>query len=279
MDLNFKKMHGLGNDFVIIDSREKDIKISEELINKLSDRKTGAGCDQLITINKSVSGEDVKIDIYNPNGDRAEACGNGTRCVAKLLFEEKFLIFPDLRKTEPTIKILSDAGVLEAKYNNNGLISVNLGKLSTDWRKIPLVRKMDTLNIPIELDGFSKGVAVNIGNPHVVFFGSNIKNFDLNYHGPIIENHEFFINKTNVEIVEIVNKNKISMRVWERGAGMTLACGSGACAAVYAGMKKNLLSNKVEVVLEKGSLNILINNDEATMTGPAELSFEGSIFI
>ena len=154
-----------------------------------------------------------------------------------------------------------------------------MGKLHTKWDKIPLTKEMDTMNVPIEVEGFSLGVAVNIGNPHIVFFGNIINEIDLNNVGPKIENHEFFPNKTNVEFIKILNENKIQMRVWERGAGITLACGSGACAAVYAGIKKNLLSNNVEVVLAKGSLHILIQNDEAIMTGPAEISFKGTILI
>ena len=163
--IKFIKMHGLGNDFVIIDKRSSNIKITENLIKKLSDRRTGAGCDQLITINKSNDeNADVAIEIFNPSGDRAEACGNGTRCVAKLLFDEKQNI--------NSLKILSDAGILNAKHNEEN-ISINMGKISTDWKIIPLSDELDTLNVPIKIDGFSNGVAVNIGNPHVVFFGSS----------------------------------------------------------------------------------------------------------
>ena len=268
--IEFIKMHGLGNDFVIIDNRVDSILVTPSIINKLSDRKFGAGCDQIITINKSIGEEDARIEIFNPNGDKAEACGNGTRCVAKLLFEEN---------KKKSINILSDAGILNATYKNENNISVNMGKLHTKWDKIPLTKEMDTMNVPIEVVGFSLGVAVNIGNPHIVFFGDTINKIDLNNVGPNIENHEFFPNKTNVEFIKILNENKIQMRVWERGAGITLACGSGACAAVYAGMKKNLLSNNVEVILAKGSLHILIQNDMAIMTGPAEISFKGTIII
>ena len=135
------------------------------------------------------------------------------------------------------------------------------------------------LNIPIDIEGLSNGVAVNIGNPHIVLFGKNIKNIKLEKIGPLIEKNKLFPNRTNVEIVEVINKKKIEMRVWERGVGITLACGSGACAAVYAGQLKNLLENNVEVVLERGSLHIKIENDEALMTGPAEISFHGKIII
>lgn len=267
--IDFIKMHGLGNDFVIIDKRVKNIEITKDLINKLSDRKTGAGCDQLITINTTKDKNiHAHIEIFNPSGDRAEACGNGTRCVAKLLFNESEL---------NQIQILSDAGILNAKKIDSDNISVNLGKLSTNWEKIPLAKEIDSLNIPINIDGFGYGVAVNIGNPHCVFFGKNIKDIDLNNIGPRVENHELFPNKTNVEIIEIINKRKIKMRVWERGVGLTLACGSGACASVYAGQLKNILENNVEVQLERGSLFINIINDEAIMTGPAEISFYGNI--
>jgi diaminopimelate epimerase len=154
-----------------------------------------------------------------------------------------------------------------------------MGKMTTDWKKIPLSEEMDPLNIPIEVEGFDKGVAVNIGNPHIVFFGKSIENINLNQIGPKIEKHNFFPNKTNVEFIEILNSNKIKMKVWERGAGVTLACGSGACAAVYAGWKKKLLESSAEVQLEKGSLYINIIDEEAIMTGPAEISYNGNIQI
>ena len=269
--INFIKMHGLGNDFVIIDQRISQINITKDIINKLSDRKSGAGCDQLITINSyNYDNIDAKIEIFNPSGDRAEACGNGTRCVAKILFEEL--------KTKK-IRILSDAGILRASTEDNLNISVNLGNISHDWKKIPLSVNIDTLNIPIQINGLGNGVAINVGNPHVVFILDNIDSVDLEKIGPEIENNKLFPNKTNVEIIQIINRKKIKMRVWERGAGLTLACGSGACASVYAGQLKKLLDNNIEVQLERGSLYISIVNQEAIMTGPAEISFYGNINI
>ena len=269
--INFIKMHGLGNDFVIIDKRYLNVSITKDFISKLSDRKSGAGCDQLITINSSEQLKvDAVIEIFNPNGDKAEACGNGTRCIAKLLLDET-------EKKE--ISILSDSGILKATKKNDSNISVNLGKLTTEWDKIPLSEKIDTLNIPIKINGFSNGIAVNIGNPHIVFFGKDIDDVDLAKLGPIIENNKLFPNKTNVEIIEVLSNKKIKMRVWERGVGITLACGSGACASVYAGQLKKLLDNNVEVQLERGSLFINIEKNEAILTGPAEISFYGSIEI
>ena len=245
------------------------VEINNNLIQKLSDRRTGAGCDQVITINNSMDeNADVAIDIFNPSGDRAEACGNGTRCVAKLLFNEQNDI--------EYLKIKSDAGMLIAKKIDNK-ISINMGKISSNWKTIPLIKEMDTFNIPIFIEGFSKGVGVNVGNPHVVFFGNSINNLDLHQLGPKVENHKFFPDKINVEFIEIVSSKKIKMKVWERSAGETLACGSGACAAVYAGWKKNLIENQVEVQLAKGSLHIEIKNEEAIMIGPAEISYKGYI--
>ena len=269
--INFLKMHGLGNDFVIIDKRRSKINITKKIINKLSDRKSGAGCDQLITINNGTTNNvDAKIEIFNPSGDKAEACGNGTRCVAKILFDE-------LKKDK--INILSDAGILYAEKKDGINISVNLGKLSTNWKDIPMLEEMNTLDVPIKIKNCSNGVAVNIGNPHIVFFGKDIDNINLHEIGPEIENHKFFPKKINVELIEILNNNKIKMRVWERGVGITLACGSGACASVYAGYIKKFLNNDVEVLLNRGSLFVKIENESAIMTGPAEISYAGYINI
>ncbi|SVD35502.1 uncharacterized protein METZ01_LOCUS388356, partial [marine metagenome] len=182
--INFIKMHGLGNDFVIIDRRFNITKITKQVISKLSDRKTGAGCDQVITIdNKTSDNHDACIQIFNPNGDSAEACGNGTRCVAKILFNEN---------NSSNIKLKSIAGILDAQKVNDKLISVNLGKISHNWEDIPLATKVNTINLPIKLENLSTGVAVNVGNPHVVFFGKNIEKFNLEKFGPQIENDSLF---------------------------------------------------------------------------------------
>ncbi len=269
--IQFIKMHGLGNDFVIIDRRNIHVEINKDIIFKLSDRRMGAGCDQVITIDNNISSDhDARIQIFNPNGDRAEACGNGTRCVAKLLFEEKNI---------SNVRLQSLAGILKAQKITNDIISVNLGKLSHNWKDIPLARKVDTLNMPIKLDNFMPGVAVNIGNPHIIFFGKDINSFDLNSFGPQIENNDLFPEKTNVEIVEVVNSKVLKMRVWERGAGITFACGSGACASVYASMLKGMTDSDVKVKLAKGSLQVKIQNNEAIMMGPAEETFRGYIEI
>ena len=270
-NLEFIKMHGLGNDFVIIDRRKLKLTINKNFIKKISDRKTGAGCDQIITIeNSNKSNIDAKILIYNASGDSAEACGNGARCVAKILSNE-------FRKNN--IIIESNNKKLSAEINKKN-VSINMGKINMLWNKIPLSKKLDTKNIPINVINFSRGFAINIGNPHVVFFGDNLDKFDIKKIGSKIENHNFFPNKTNVEFVKIINRKKIKMRVWERGVGETLACGSGACASVFAAYTKNLVDKNCEVVVKKGSLFIKINkNNELILTGPVEISYIGKIEI
>ena len=246
--IEFIKMHGLGNDFVIIDNRINSILITPSIINKLSNRKFGAGCDQLITINKSIGDEDARIEIFNPNGDKAEACGNGTRCVAKLLFEES---------KKKSINILSEAGILNATYKNENNISVNMGKLHTKWNKIPLIKGMDTMNIPIEIEGFSLGVAVNIGNPHIVFFVNNIESYDIKKIGPEIENNNLFPERCNVTLAKKINDNSFKIKVWERGAGLTKACGTAACATAVAANINGLTKSCAK---EVGTMGITVNS-------------------
>ena len=268
--LKFIKMHGLGNDFIIIDKRRKNININKKIIKKISNRKTGIGCDQVIIINKSPTKKVIaKIRIFNADGSEAESCGNGIRCVSKLL----------LKNIKKNVIILeSIVGKLKASLNKNGNISVNMGTIKENWKNIPISKKMNNRNIPINIKNFSKGFAINIGNPHIVFFGKKINNLNLSIIGPRIENHNLFPNKINVEFIEVINRKKIKMRVWERAVGETLACGSGACAAVYAGLKKEIIEKKCEVILKKGSLFINIaKNNEVVMTGPAKISYHGKI--
>jgi len=262
----FIKMHGLGNDFVVIDSTKNQYTISKSSIQLISDRRFGVGCDQVIEMKPSAK-EDIYMKIYNSDGTEAEACGNAARCVAGLLFASN-------QKKEVSIETV--AGVLKAESEEDGLIKVDMGKPSFFWKDIPL--SSDISHISFEELSLINGLAVNMGNPHIVFFVKDINEVDINKVGPLVENSSYFPEKVNVEVCQIINKSKIKVTVWERGAGKTLACGTGACAALVAAYKNNLTDPTAEIVLNGGSLNITwnVNSDEhVIMSGPIAVSFLG----
>ena len=262
----FIKMHGLGNDFVVIDSTKSQYTINKSSIQLISDRRFGVGCDQVIEMKPSAK-EDIYMKIYNSDGTEAEACGNAARCVAGLLFASN-------QKKEVSIETV--AGVLKAESEEDGLIKVDMGKPSFFWKDIPL--SSDISHISFEELSLINGLAVNMGNPHIVFFVKDINEVDINKVGPLVENSSYFPEKVNVEVCQIINKSKIKVTVWERGAGKTLACGTGACAALVAAYKNNLTDPTAEIVLNGGSLNITwnVNSDEhVIMSGPIAVSFLG----
>jgi len=262
----FIKMHGLGNDFVVIDSTKNQYTINKSSIQIISDRRFGVGCDQVIEMKPSAK-EDIYMKIYNSDGTEAEACGNAARCVAGLLFASN-------QKKEVSIETV--AGVLKAESEEDGLIKVDMGKPSFFWKDIPL--SSDISHISFEELSLINGLAVNMGNPHIVFFVKDINEVDINKVGPLVENSSYFPEKVNVEVCQIINKSKIKVTVWERGAGKTLACGTGACAALVAACKNNLADPTAEIVLNGGSLNITwnVNSDEhVIMSGPIAVSFLG----
>jgi diaminopimelate epimerase len=262
----FIKMHGLGNDFVVIDSTKNQYTINKSSIQLISDRRFGVGCDQVIEMKPSAK-EDIYMKIYNSDGTEAEACGNAARCVAGLLFASN-------QKKEVSIETV--AGVLKAESEEDGLIKVDMGKPSFFWKDIPL--SSDISHISFEELSLINGLAVNMGNPHIVFFVKDIHEVDINKVGPLVENSSYFPEKVNVEVCQIINKSKIKVTVWERGAGKTLACGTGACAALVAAYKNNLTDPTAEIVLNGGSLNITwnVNSDEhVIMSGPIAVSFLG----
>ena len=262
----FIKMHGLGNDFVVIDSTKNQYTINKSSIQLISDRRFGVGCDQVIEMKPSAK-EDIYMKIYNSDGTEAEACGNAARCVAGLLFASN-------QKKEVSIETV--AGVLKAESEEDGLIKVDMGKPSFFWKDIPL--SSDISHISFEELSLINGLAVNMGNPHIVFFVKDINEVDINKVGPLVENSSYFPEKVNVEVCQIINKSKIKVTVWERGAGKTLACGTGACAALVAAYKNNLTDPTAEIVLNGGSLNITwnVNSDEhVIMSGPIAVSFLG----
>lgn len=272
MKISFTKMQGLGNDFIIIDYIEN--MDYSKLSKKMCDRHFGIGADGLIVINPKDmqnSNTDCAWYIYNSDGTQAQMCGNGIRCFAKYMYENKFI-------TKNKFKINTLAGIIEVEILKNDKIRVNMGKPILEKEKIPFIGK-ETSNFPIVIDNtcFSAN-AISMGNPHcVIFTNENIYTLSEIF-GKEIEHNKLFPEKTNVEFVKIISKSKIEISVWERGCGITLACGTGSCASVAAGILNNLLDENVEVKLPGGILNIEWSKDKNSpifMTGNAEFSFIG----
>jgi len=263
MEFKAFKMDGLGNDFVIVDQRKNQFELSKDQIKKICDRNF-IGCDQLIFIKKN-SKIDAGMEFYNSDGSTSGACGNGTRCVAYLLSKE-------MNKNK--IVLWTETGNLESKILGEKIVETKIDSVKTKWNEIPLLKELDTKNLNYKIiDKNNKehfgGTAVNVGNPHIVFFINNIENFDLEKIGPEIENDKLFPEKCNVTLAKIVNENHIKVKVWERGAGLTKACGTAACATAYAAKINCKVKNKTEIEFEMGKLSIFIDKDESIfMSGP-----------
>ncbi|MBT5570171.1 MAG: diaminopimelate epimerase [Alphaproteobacteria bacterium] len=267
----FIKMHGLGNDFVIVDAQARPISIGEVAARQLSDRHTGIGFDQLITIEAAPDEEsDVRVRIYNADGSEVGACGNAMRCVARLMLQDN----------TSKLRIRSDAGLLEAwrHSSNENQFSVDMGPARDHWQDIPLARECDTNHVPLARGAVSDPVAVNMGNPHAVFFVEDVNAIPIETLGPELEHDPLFPERANIGFAQITGSDSMRLRVWERGAGLTLACGSGACAAAVAAHRRGLTGRKVQVTVDGGELNIeLREDDHVVMSGPAEESFRGTI--
>ena len=263
MDIKAFKMDGLGNDFVIIDNRQEITQLSKEQIIKICNRNF-IGCDQLILIEKD-NATDARLKFFNSDGGESAACGNGTRCVADLISKEK---------GNKTIILATLSGNLKSKILGNNLVTTEIGNAKTEWNEIPLTSESNTKDLNIKINDlnnneFSGGTAINVGNPHVIFFVDEIKNFDIKKIGPQIENHKMFPEKCNVTIAKVINKNLIKVKVWERGAGLTKACGTAACATAFAGASNKLTENNTEIEFETGKLSIFIDEKNSIhMKGP-----------
>lgn len=275
MTLPFFKMNGLGNDFVVIDVRSGTAVPTPAQIEKLANRRFGIGFDQLIVVEPGRGEADIFMRIFNGDGGEAEACGNATRCVGRMILNET-------GKDEAAIETV--AGLLRVHAAENGLVTADMGEPRLKWDEIPLAREMDTRSLdltigPEEEPVLSHPSAVNMGNPHCVFFVRRAPTEDIKAFGPLIEKHELFPKRTNVEFAEVTSRHSIRLRVWERGTGVTLACGSGACATAVAAHRRGLTDRAVDIELDGGTLHV--NWDEATnhvlMTGPAELNFKGAL--
>lgn len=260
----FRKMHGLGNDFVVIDARERPVAMTARRAAALADRMTGIGCDQLIVLEPSQAA-DVRMRIFNPDGGEVEACGNASRAVGLLLAEE----------TGGQTRIETLGGTITARTDAQG-ISVAMGVPRFGWDQIPLAYAMDTLALPVAWEDLAAPVAVNVGNPHVVFFVPDCRAVDLARLGPLIEHDPLFPERINVNVATLTGPDAIVLRVWERGAGLTRACGTGACATAVAAMRRRLTGRQVTVTLPGGPLTIVWDEtDDVIMTGPATTSFHG----
>ena len=253
MDIKAFKMDGLGNDFVIIDQRNQDLNLSKDQIIKICSRRY-IGCDQLILIKKNRK-IDAGLEFYNSDGSISGACGNGTRCVAEFLSKEN---------NKKEITVWTSSGSLKSNILGDKLVETEIGIPKTNWNEIPLIEKLDTKDLKVEIiDKSNKkhvgGIAINVGNPHIIFFVNDIENFDLIKIGPKIENHEMFPEKCNVTLAKIISKNLIKVKVWERGAGLTKACGTAACATAAAANIKGLTDKNTEIEFELGRLSISID--------------------
>ena len=263
MDIKAFKMDGLGNDFVIIDNRQKITNLNKKQIIKICNRDF-LGCDQLIFIETDKSA-DAFLKFYNSDGGESGACGNGTRCVADLISKE-------INNKSIVLKTIS--GYLRSEILGNKIVTTEIGKAKIEWNEIPLSEKLNTKNLNIKISDkdnkeYSGGTAVNVGNPHIVFFVNQVDNFDIRKIGPNIENHKIFPEKCNVTIAQVINNNLIKVKVWERGAGLTKACGTAACATAFAGKLNNLTNNKTDIEFENGKLSISIDEKNSIhMTGP-----------
>jgi diaminopimelate epimerase len=265
----FLKMHGLGNDFIVLDGRRAHIEMDAAGVRALADRRTGIGCDQLIVIEPPHHPEaQIMMRIRNPDGSEAEACGNATRCIAELVKRET---------GDPRVRIETIAGLLEAEAMPDGRVAVDMGPVRTGWREIPLSRAMDTARVELSLGPLSAPVCTNIGNPHATFFVDDVEAIDLARLGPALEHHALFPQRANIGVAAVSGPNSIRLRVWERGAGITRACGSGACAALVAAHRRGLIGRRAAVELDGGMLDIAWREDgHVLMTGPVALSFEGA---
>jgi len=244
------KMDGLGNDFIIFDKRKKSVSLTKDHIVQIADRNN-IGCDQVIFIDKDER-SDAYLKFYNSDGGEISACGNGSRCVAYLLMKEN---------KNKKISLRTKVGILEAKLNDKNLVSINMGQPNFEWNKIPLLKKMDNKNLEIEIDSndgkeVKGGFSLSIGNPHIIFFVEDFNQFDLKKIGPKIENHNYFPEKCNVTLATIKNKKLVKVKVWERGAGLTKACGTAACATAVSGAVLKLNERCVDIEFSEGLLNI-----------------------
>jgi len=270
----FRKMNGLGNDFVIIDARASEMDLTAEAVRRIADRSRGVGCDQLIVLEPSKKA-DVFMRIFNADGSEVGACGNAARCVGLVLTQEA---------GRPTATIETSEGLLAADVADAGHVTIDIGEPRFAWDEIPLGEAFDDTRAiklqigPIDAPVLHSPSVVNVGNPHAIFWVDDVDAIDLRTIGPLLENHPIFPERANISLAQVTSRAGLKLRTWERGAGLTKACGTAACAAAVAAARKNLTDRRVTVELPGGPLLIEWRPDNhVLMTGPAELEFEGKL--
>lgn len=257
----FMKMHGLGNDFVVFDERANGPLVTQALVIAMADRHCGVGYDQLVAIRAHLDA-DLELIFWNADGSIAGACGNATRCIAG---------WEMARTQRSSLTIRTERGLLHASDAGNGNIEVNMGQPLLRWDEVPLARDIDTLNLPID----GNPVATGMGNPHCTFFVDDVAAIDLEAFGPTIEHHPLFPERTNVQIAQIIGPNRIRMRVWERGVGITLASGSSSCAVAVAASRRGIIEDEATLELDGGEIRIKILDSGVHMTGAWAHVFDG----
>ena len=264
----FVKMHGLGNDFVVLDARVRALDLTDAQVRAIADRRTGVGCDQLIVVRPPRdAGADAFMEIRNADGAEVEACGNATRCVAGMLMDES---------GRDAAIVQTVAGLLGGSAAAGGRVTVDMGVARTGWAEIPLREACDTLHVPLSLGPLGDPVATNIGNPHATFFVANVDEIDLATLGPQLEHHPIFPQRANIGVAHITPEGGLRLRVWERGVGITRACGTGACAAMVASVRRGLTGRRAAVLLDGGPLEMEWRADgHVMMTGAIATSFSG----
>jgi diaminopimelate epimerase len=269
----FRKMNGLGNDFVVLDARSVPLVISESAAKSIADRKTGIGCDQLIVLEKS-SGYDVRMRIWNAEGCEVQSCGNASRCIADLLFDEN---------DTNTATISTKGGILIASKAGDKMVTIDQGLPKFGWKDIPLSEAFaDTRHIemqygPIDHPLIHSPSVVSVGNPHCIFWVDDLDVVDLGRAGPMLENHPLFPERANVSFAKVVARDHVILQVWERGAGLTKACGTAACATMAAGHRIKIIDAKCKITLPGGDLHMAVRESDGhvLMTGPVAYEFDG----
>jgi diaminopimelate epimerase len=270
MTTPFLKMHGCGNDFVVLDERAGALGLSPARVAAIADRRTGIGCDQFIALEPPPPGStaDAFMRIRNPDGSEAGACGNATRCVATLLSAET-------GRAHATIRTI--AGDLLAEQRADGRVTVDMGPARLSWQDIPLAGPMDTLHLDLALGPVSDPAAASMGNPHATFFVTDLAAIDVATLGPRLEHDPIFPERANIGFAQVLAPDRMRLRVWEREAGLTRACGSGACAALVNAVRRGLMGPRATIVVDGGELEIEYRAPNVLMTGPVAIAFRGTI--